>query len=63
MIGQIERHYILNNNQKATKYDHLIPLLVSLEESEEISGLIDSVGCLSDALEALRAMTKAEKQN
>ena len=36
IIGQVEGHYILEGNQKSTKYDHLIPLLVSLEESEDI---------------------------
>ena len=33
IIGQIEGHYVLPSDQKATKYEHLIPLLVSVEES------------------------------
>ena len=31
IIGQIEGHYILPEGQKATKYEHLIPLLVAIE--------------------------------
>ena len=27
IIGQIEGHYVLDSNQKATKYDHILPLL------------------------------------
>ena len=29
IIGQIEGHYALEPNQKATKYDHIIPLLAN----------------------------------
>ena len=40
VIGQIEGHGILPDSQKATKYDHLLPLLVSLEEDESIDGIL-----------------------
>ena len=40
IIGQIEGHYISPENQKATKYEHIIPLLAAIEESEEIDGLL-----------------------
>ena len=33
IIGQIEGHYVLPDGQKATKYEHIIPLLVAIEES------------------------------
>ena len=36
IIGQIEGHYLLGDGQKATKYEHLIPLLCAVEESREI---------------------------
>ena len=39
IIGQIAGHFVLADNQKATKYEHVIPLLVSLEESEEVEGV------------------------
>ena len=32
VIGQVEGHSLLDTTQKSTKYDHLIPLLVSLEQ-------------------------------
>ena len=34
IVGQIEGHYILPQNNKTTKYEHVIPLLVAVEESE-----------------------------
>ena len=40
VIGQIEGHYVLDNSQKTTKYDHVIPTLVALEESTAIDGII-----------------------
>ena len=39
VIGQIEGHYALESTQKATKYDHVIPTLVALEESDKIDGI------------------------
>ena len=58
IIGQIEGHYLLNNNQKATKYDHLIPLLVSLEESEEISGILVMLNTMGGDVEAGLALSE-----
>lgn len=40
VIGQIEGHYVLDNTQKATKYEHIIPLLCAIEEGSEIDGLL-----------------------
>ncbi len=40
IIGQIEGHYVLDNTQKATKYEHIIPLLCAIEEGSEIDGLL-----------------------
>ncbi len=40
IIGQIEGHYILPDGQKATKYEHIIPLLVSIEQDTETDGLL-----------------------
>ena len=40
IIGQIEGHYFLPEGQKATKYEHIIPMLVSIEQDEEIDGLL-----------------------
>ncbi|MFQ9846559.1 MAG: hypothetical protein ACLRXC_06630 [[Clostridium] leptum] len=40
IIGQIEGHYILPAQNKTTKYEPVIPLLVAIEQDPEIEGLI-----------------------
>ncbi|MEG1641348.1 MAG: peptidase S14, partial [Ruthenibacterium sp.] len=40
IIGQIEGHSIAPSTQKTTKYEHVIPQLVSIEEDPEIEGLL-----------------------
>lgn len=52
IIGQIEGHYALDQNQKATKYDHILPLLVALEEDERIDGIIIIINTLGGDVEA-----------
>ncbi|MBE6670534.1 MAG: hypothetical protein E7601_10090 [Ruminococcaceae bacterium] len=52
IVGQIEGHYALSENQKATKYEHILPLLVSVEESENISGLLILLNTLGGDVEA-----------
>ncbi len=52
IIGQIEGHYLLGDGQKATKYEHIIPLLVSIEESEEIDGMLMVLNTMGGDVEA-----------
>ncbi len=52
IIGQIEGHFILDNSQKTTKYDHVIPLLVALEESKKVDGIIILINTLGGDVEA-----------
>lgn len=52
VIGQIEGHYMLGEGQKATKYEHIIPLLVSIEESPEIDGLLMVLNTMGGDVEA-----------
>jgi ATP-dependent protease ClpP protease subunit len=52
VIGQIEGHFALESQQKATKYDHVIPTLVAIEESERISGIIILINTLGGDVEA-----------
>ena len=52
IIGQIEGHYILPETQKATKYEHIIPMLVALEESEEIDGVLIVLNTMGGDVEA-----------
>ncbi len=52
IIGQIEGHFALESNAKSTKYDHLLPLLVGIEESEKIDGLLILLNTLGGDVEA-----------
>lgn len=52
IIGQIEGHYILPENQKATKYEHMIPLLAAIEESDEVDGLLVILNTMGGDVEA-----------
>ncbi len=52
IIGQIEGHYILPAQNKTTKYEHVIPQLVAIEESEEIDGLILILNTVGGDIEA-----------
>ena len=58
IIGQIEGHYALDNGQKATKYDHVIPTLVAVEESERIRGVLILINTLGGDVEAGLAMAE-----
>lgn len=52
IIGQIEGHYILPHQNKTTKYEHVIPLLVSIEEDERIDGLLILINTVGGDVEA-----------
>ena len=52
IIGQIEGHYILPDGQKSTKYEHLIPLLVSIEQDPEVDGLLILLNTMGGDVEA-----------
>ena len=40
IVGQIEGHQLLPPSSKSTKYEHVLPLLASVEGSEQIDGLL-----------------------
>ncbi len=52
IIGQIEGHYTLPEGQKATKYEHIVPLLVSIEQSDDIDGLLIILNTMGGDVEA-----------
>lgn len=52
IVGQVEGHYLLGDGQKATKYEHVIPLLVSIEESNEIDGMLMVLNTMGGDVEA-----------
>lgn len=58
IVGQVEGHYELPEGQKATKYEHLIPLLVSIEESDEIDGLLIVLNTMGGDVEAGLALAE-----
>ena len=52
IIGQIEGHYILSPQNKTTKYEHIIPLLISVEEDDRIDGLLILLNTVGGDVEA-----------
>ena len=52
VIGQIEGHYLLGDSAKTTKYEHIIPMLVGVEESDEIDGLLVILNTVGGDVEA-----------
>ena len=58
IIGQIEGHYILPEGQKATKYEHIIPLLVSIEEDDEVDGVLIVLNTMGGDVEAGLALAE-----
>ena len=58
IIGQIEGHYLLGSEQKATKYEHLIPLLVSIEENRDVKGLLVVLNTMGGDVEAGLALAE-----
>ena len=58
IIGQIEGHYVLDSTQKTTKYDHMIPLLISLEQNEKVEGILIVLNTMGGDVEAGLAMAE-----
>lgn len=52
VIGEIEGHNVLPEQTKTTKYEHIIPQLVAVEESREIEGLIVILNTVGGDVEA-----------
>lgn len=52
IIGQIEGHMVLPPQNKTTKYEHLIPQLVAIEESKDIEGIILILNTVGGDVEA-----------
>lgn len=52
IIGEIEGHEAVSGNTKATKYEHLLPMLAEVEDSQEIEGLLVLLNTLGGDVEA-----------
>ena len=52
IIGQVEGHQVAPENVKTTKYEHVLPLLAGIEESEDIDGLLLLLNTVGGDIEA-----------
>lgn len=52
IIGQIEGHQVQPETVKTTKYEHVLPLLANIEESDEIDGLLLLLNTVGGDIEA-----------
>lgn len=58
IIGQIEGHFILPSQNKTTKYEHVIPQLVAIEEEPTIDGLLILLNTVGGDVEAGLALAE-----
>lgn len=58
IIGQIEGHYILPPQNKTTKYEHLIPALVAVEQDSSVEGLLILLNTVGGDVEAGLALAE-----
>ena len=52
IIGQVEGHQVLPETCKTTKYEHILPLLAGIEESEDVDGLLLLLNTVGGDIEA-----------
>ena len=52
IIGQIEGHMVLPPQTKATKYEHIIPQLISMERNSEVKGILIVLNTVGGDVEA-----------
>ena len=58
VIGTIEGHSLAPDNQKSTKYEHVIPQLVDIEEDPAIEGLLVILNTVGGDVEAGLALAE-----
>ncbi len=58
IIGQVEGHNILPSDMKATKYEHLLPMLAWVEISEDIEGVLILLNTMGGDVEAGLAISE-----
>ncbi len=58
IIGQIEGHQVAPETVKTTKYEHVLPLLATIEESDEIDGLLLLLNTVGGDIEAGLAISE-----
>ena len=58
IVGEIEGHTVLPEQSKTTKYEHLIPLLVAIEQDSEIEGVLIILNTVGGDVEAGLALSE-----
>ncbi|MBR5681857.1 MAG: ATP-dependent Clp protease proteolytic subunit [Ruminococcus sp.] len=58
VIGQIEGHYVLAEQNKTTKYEHIIPALVAIEQDRSVEGLLIILNTAGGDVEAGLALAE-----
>ena len=58
IIGQVEGHQVLPENCKTTKYEHILPLLAGIEESDDVDGLLLLLNTVGGDIEAGLAISE-----
>ncbi len=58
IVGQIEGHYALTSENKTTRYEHVIPQLVAVEESPDVEGLLILLNTIGGDIEAGLALAE-----
>ena len=58
IIGQVEGHFLLPENQKTTKYEHMIPTIVSIEQNKDIDGMLIILNTVGGDVEAGLALAE-----
>lgn len=58
IIGQIEGHQILPEDTKATKYEHLLPVLTDIEQNDKIDGVLILINTVGGDVEAGLAISE-----
>lgn len=58
VIGQIEGHYVLSEQNKTTKYEHIIPALIAIEQDRSVEGLLVILNTVGGDVEAGLALAE-----
>ncbi len=58
IVGQIEGHNTANERTKTTKYEHMLPMLVKLEQSSEVDGILFLLNTVGGDIEAGLAISE-----
>ena len=57
IVGQIEGHQVLPEDTKATKYEHILPLIAAVEETPEINGLLEAGLAIAELIAGMKKPT------